>query len=94
MSIITAGDKSDMFDKVTGVTLKDGRQIVGTFGGFDSDGNILLTRAVLKKPYKSVVDGAEGTLTRVLLTIMIPFGEITGFYQGAFQYESPPNSNN
>jgi small nuclear ribonucleoprotein (snRNP)-like protein len=87
-------ESSPLLEKVTGVVLKDGRQAMGTLAGFDSDGNILLLRAVVKKPFKSPVDGEERVLTRFSVTFMVPFEHIAEFHQGDFSYDLPNQNTN
>ena len=72
---------SPLLNKTTCVVLKDGRQVIGQFGGFDSDGNVLLATAVLKKLFKSEVDGEERVITRLVSTFMVPFDCIAEFFQ-------------
>jgi small nuclear ribonucleoprotein (snRNP)-like protein len=87
-------ETSSLMDKTTAIVLSDGRQVVGVFAGLDSDGNVLLLRAVVKKPFKSEVDGEERVITRSSMTFMVPFKHITEFYQGDFTYEPPTQNTN
>jgi small nuclear ribonucleoprotein (snRNP)-like protein len=89
-----SAEASPLLEKVTGVLLKDGRQAIGTLAGFDSDGNILLLRAIVKKPFKSPVDGEQRVLTRFSVTFMVPFEHIAAFHQGDFSYELPTSNTN
>jgi small nuclear ribonucleoprotein (snRNP)-like protein len=87
---------SELLDKVTAVTLTDGRQIIGTLAGIDGSANILLYRVHMKKQHTSEVDGEVRYITRTLSTLMIPFSHISAIHQTTQDCEydfAQPNTN-
>jgi hypothetical protein len=87
-------ETSPLMEKTTAVVLSDGRQAIGVFAGLDSDGNVLLIKAVVKKLFKSPVDGEERTITRYVTTFMIPFANIVDFYQCELDFDFPGQNTN